>query len=176
MPPGAVAELERLLSDAKTRNQYQRVQCVWLRATLGLSSEEVARAIGWHPASVRRVQAAYLREGASALCTVGRGGRRHENLSLQEEEALLRAFSSRAEKGGVLEVSAVKASYEARVGYSVPKSTVYRMLKRHGWRKIAPRPRHPKSDPAQQEAFKKNSRRSSKKKSRGSPSGVGPSG
>ena len=84
MPSGAVNELRRLLSEAKSRAHYQRVQCVWLRATLGLSSEEVAQAIGWHPASVRRVQAAYLREGAAALCTVGRGGRRHENTKWQD--------------------------------------------------------------------------------------------
>jgi len=29
------------------------------------------------------------------------------------------------------------------------------MLERHGWRKIAPRPSHPKADPQAQEAFKK---------------------
>ncbi|HQH51961.1 MAG TPA: winged helix-turn-helix domain-containing protein [Candidatus Hydrogenedentes bacterium] len=157
MPRRAEKELRGLLAAAKSRAQYQRVQCVWLRATLGLSSEEVARAIGWHPASVRRVQAAYLREGIRALSTQGRGGRRHENLSLEEENALLDAFTPLAEQGGILEVSAVKAAYEVRLGHRVPKSTVYRMLKRHGWRKIAPRPKHPQSEPARQQAFKKNS-------------------
>jgi len=39
----------------------------------------------------------------------------------------------------------------------VPKSTVYRMLARQGWRKLAPRPRHPRSDIQAQEAWKKNS-------------------
>jgi transposase len=95
---------------------------------------------------------------------VGRGGRRHENLSLDEEKALLEEFSPVAERGGMLEVSAVKAAYEARVGHAVPKSTVYRMLKRHGWRKVVPRPQHPKNDPARQRAFKKNSARKSKGK------------
>lgn len=164
MPSGAVEELQGLLSLAKTRSQYQRVQCVWLRAALGLSSEEVARAVGWHPASVRRVQAAYLKQGAAALCTVGRGGRRHENLSVDAERRLLARFVPQAERGGLLEIGAVKAAYEARVGYRVPKSTVYRMLRRHGWRKVVPRPRHPKSDRAKQEAFKKNSGRASARK------------
>lgn len=164
MPAGAVKELESVLAEAKTRARHQRVQCVWLRAAVGLSSDEVARAIGWHPASVRRVQSAYLREGVCALCTVGRGGRRHENLSLEEEKALLQEFSPLAERGGILEVSAVKEAYEARIGHAVPKSTVYRILKRHGWRKIAPRPQHPKNDPAQQKAFKRNSARKSRRK------------
>jgi hypothetical protein len=33
---------------------------------------------------------------------------------------------------------------------------VYRLLARHGWRKVAPDTRHPKSDPAEQERWKKN--------------------
>jgi len=156
MPVGAVEELGVLLKEAKTRGQFQRIQCVWLRATLGMSSEEVARAIGWHPVSVRRVQARYLREGAASLIGVGRGGRRHENLTVQEERALLSDFLAEAERGGMLEVSVLKAAYEQAVGHSVPNSTVYRMLKRHGWRKLAPRPRHPKGDPLRQESFKKN--------------------
>ena len=40
---------------------------------------------------------------------------------------------------------------------------VYRLLRRHQWRKLGPRPRHVKADPEAQEAFKKNSRSSSRK-------------
>jgi hypothetical protein len=36
-------------------------------------------------------------------------------------------------------------------------SVVYRLLARHGWRKVAPDTRHPKSDPIAQEEWKKNS-------------------
>jgi transposase len=35
------------------------------------------------------------------------------------------------------------------------RSTIYRLLERHGWRKVMPRPRHPKADVAAQAAFKK---------------------
>ncbi|MGH8653780.1 MAG: helix-turn-helix domain-containing protein [Gammaproteobacteria bacterium] len=35
---------------------------------------------------------------------------------------------------------------------------VWRLLARHGWRKVAPDMRHPKSDPAAQEAWKKTPR------------------
>jgi hypothetical protein len=43
-----------------------------------------------------------------------------------------------------------------RLGRSIPLSTTYRLLARHGWRKIQPDTKHPKSDPAVQEEFKKN--------------------
>ena len=46
-------------------------------------------------------------------------------------------------------------AYEKAVGRHVAPSIVYRMLKRHDWRKIMPRPRHPKNDPVQFEMFKK---------------------
>ncbi|MDR0250284.1 MAG: winged helix-turn-helix domain-containing protein [Burkholderiales bacterium] len=36
-------------------------------------------------------------------------------------------------------------------------SSVYNLLHRHGWRKLAPDKRHPKSDPQAQEEWKKNS-------------------
>jgi transposase len=87
---------------------------------------------------------------------VGRGGRRRENLSVEDEKRLLKTFIKKAKGGGVLVVTEVKAAYEKAVGRPVPKSTVYRMLARHGWRKIAPRPRHPKTSVDEQEAFKKN--------------------
>jgi hypothetical protein len=79
---------------------------------------------------------------------------------VKQEKDLLCTFMAKAERGGILEVSQVKASYEEAVGHVVPKSTIYRLLARHGWRKLAPRPRHPKSDPVRREEFKKNSLKS----------------
>jgi hypothetical protein len=40
------------------------------------------------------------------------------------------------------------------VGHPVAKTTGYRVLKRHQWRKVVPRPRHPKRSAVEQEAFK----------------------
>jgi hypothetical protein len=96
-----------------------------------------------------------LREGEAVLKGTGRGGRYYQNLTLEEERQLLQEFLPQAEKGGILEASRVKAAYEKVLGRQVPKSTIYRMLARHGRRKVVPRPRHPKSDAATQAAFKK---------------------
>ena len=52
-------------------------------------------------------------------------------------------------------MSEIKRAFEAEVGHKVAKTTIYRMLDRHDWRKIMPRPRHPKSDTEAQEGFKK---------------------
>jgi len=157
-PEGSVERLEQALRGARSKAEFQRVQCVWLRAALGLNANQVAQALGWRPTSVRRLQAQFLRQGEGLWERPGRGGRRHQNLRREEEARLLQGFLKRAEEGRLLEVSRVKQAYEQAVGHVVPKSTVYRMLARHGWRKLAPRPRHPQTDDARQQAFKKTSR------------------
>jgi transposase len=123
-----------------------------------MSSDEVALAVGFSPATVKKLWSQYFSGGEEVLIGQGRGGRRRANLSLEEEQKLLVHFFDKAESGEVLVVNEVKAAYEKAVGRTVPKSTVYRMLARHGWRKIAPRPRHPKADPQKMEAFKKTPR------------------
>jgi len=157
-PEGTLERLQRGLKDARHKAEFQRVQCVWLRAALGLNANQVAQALGWQPTSVRRLQAQYWRQGETLWQRPGRGGRRHQNLSVGEEAQLLAGFLGRAERGGLLEVSRVQQAYEQAVGHAVPKSTVYRMLARHGWRKLAPRPRHPQTDTARQQTLKKTPR------------------
>ena len=157
-PEGTLERLQRGLKEARNKAEFQRVQCLWLRAALGLNANQVAQALGWRPTSVRRLQAQYWRQGEALWQRPRRGGRRHENLPVAKEAQLLAGFLQRAERGGLLEVSRVRQAYEQAVGHAVPKSTVYRMLARHGWRKLAPRPRHPQTDTARQQAFKKTPR------------------
>lgn len=92
-----------------------------------------------------------------------RGGRRRELISIEEEKSFLDPWVAQAETGGVLVVPPIHLALEERVGHKVPKSTVYRLLARHGWRKVTPDTRHPKGDEAVRDEFKKNSPKSSPK-------------
>jgi transposase len=168
-PKGASEQLNEALKQAKTKAEFQRVQCLWLRASLGLNADQVATALGWQPTSVRRLQAQYLKEGEQVLQAAGRGGRRNQNLTVEQERQLLTGFSTQAKEAGMLEVSQIKRVYEEVIGHPVPKSTVYRMVARHGWRKITPRRRHPEVSRQRQRAFKKNSPGSSPKSSAKKP-------
>jgi len=153
----ATESLKKMLNETKSKADFRRVLCVWLRARLGMSSQEVAEAVGYAGGTVRRIQARYLQEGETSLIGKGRGGRRYGNMSIDQEIQFLTVFIEKAKAGGVIVVSEIKNGYEKAIGHKVPKSTVYRMLDRHGWRKIVPRPRHPKADKKIQEAFKKTS-------------------
>jgi transposase len=83
------------------------------------------------------------------------GGRRHGYMTIEQERQFLSRFLDQAANGGVLVVSEIKRALEALIGRKVAKTTIYRMLDRHDWRTIIPRPRHPNSNVEAQEVFKK---------------------
>jgi transposase len=87
------------------------------------------------------------------------GGRRRALLTRAEEEAFLAPWAAQAGAAGVLVVAPVRAALAAHLGRRVAPSVVYRLLARHGWRKVAPDTKHPKSDPVAQAEWKKNSRK-----------------
>jgi transposase len=106
---------------------------------------------------VHQVISTYNRLGIAAVETPGKGGRRHQYLTLEEERAFLAPFFSRAQKGEIATAGEIKHAFEAHIGHEVDESTIYRLLKRHGWHKPVPRPVHPQAKPEAQEQFKKTS-------------------
>lgn len=127
--------VKKLLSVAKKKSDFQRVQCIWLRCDLGMKSEDVSRITGLQPSTVRKIWADFLRDGGTALFEKQRGGRRHAHLSIEEEALFLEPFLRKIAGGETLEIAKIKEAYENHIGKKVPKSTVYRLLGRHGWKK-----------------------------------------
>jgi transposase len=128
-------------------------------------AEEIARHCGVSKATVHDVISTYNRLGVAAVETAGKGGRRHQYLTLEEEAQFLAPFFARAEEGLIATTAEIWRAFEARVGHEVDDSTIYRLLNRHGWRKLMPRPRHPKADPQAQVQFKKTLKRRFKRQS-----------
>jgi hypothetical protein len=79
-------------------------------------------------------------------------------MTIEEERQFLAQWETEALQGGVLTVPPIHATLVEKLGRNIPMTTTYRLLARHGWRKVQPDTKHPKSDPAAQEEFKKNSR------------------
>jgi hypothetical protein len=98
---------------------------------------------------------AYDGGGIKALKPKPIGGRQRENMTVAEENALLARFGKAAGAGEMLNIHDFKAAYEHAIGHSTSNSTIYNLLARHGWRKLMPRPFHPKRDLAAQNDFKK---------------------
>ena len=62
------------------------MQCVRLRATLGLDAGQIAPALGWQASSVGPVRARYFREGEERLRDQPRGGRYPAPRTGEEEQ------------------------------------------------------------------------------------------
>jgi transposase len=152
--------MDELLADrGLSARERERVTCIRLLA-LGWKAQDVAEAVGLSCSSVYRRKAEYLGEGESTLFTDGWGGRRHGTLTRAQEAEFVAHFEDAARKGQMVTASAMAAELARRAGRPASAMTLYRILARHGWRKVVPRPRHPEADPARQEAFKETFRSS----------------
>jgi transposase len=160
-----LASAKRLVGSAKTLQQLRQGQAILLPALTGASMDTTADILGIGRNHVCVLRRQFRQAGGSTFGERDRrGGRRRQLMSIEEEKVFLAPWIEKAKGGGVLVVPPIHAAYEQRVGKPVPRSTIYRLLARHGWRKVTPDTRHPKADVQAQEAFKKSSRRSSPKR------------
>jgi len=136
IPAKQIAALRRaLLADTNT-SRFPRLQCLWLRTQGELSTEAIAQRTGLSVSHVRRIWSDYLRGGLAGARGRIKGGRRHENLTLMQERALLAPWHKAALKGRLVTAHNIKLCYELRVRREVAVSTVYRLLKRHQWQRV----------------------------------------
>lgn len=144
---------------ATTLEELRGAQAILLPSLFGATLAQTASALGVGHATVSRLRKRFLNQEQTAGDMPARawGGRRNSWMTLAEERAFLKPWLELAMAGSLLVVSPVRAALAQRVGQPIKASLIYRLLARHGWRKIAPDTRHPKSNPAAQEDWKKNS-------------------
>ena len=149
---------QEMIRQAKTIDELRQAQAVVLPLAYGLSLDETAQAIGQSVTWTSRLRNRFL---AGEIVGDGQrqhaGGRRRENLSIEQECEILAPFFARASAGGIPVVPQIKAELEVALGRTMALSSAYNLLHRHGWRKLAPDKHHPQADPVAQQAWKKNS-------------------
>jgi transposase len=154
-----VEEIDQRIQNAKVGWHARR----WMIIRQGLVEPQpagvLASRFGVRPQTVRKWLSAYRQRGPAGVETPGRGQRQRAYLSLEQEWRLLESFYPQSVAGHVSTGRGVKAVLEQEVGHAVAKSTVYRLMKRHQWRKVVPRPRHPQGTAEKQETVKKTSPR-----------------
>jgi transposase len=149
---------QQLVKRAGNARQLRTGLSVVIPRTCGVTNAKTGEILGVGVATVVRMQKEIRDQVAGRPIKKGSwGGRRRQHLSVQEEADFLEPWIEKAEAGGVLVVPPIQEALEQRLGYSVAASTVYRMLARHGWRKVTPDTCHPKRDENAQKEFKKNS-------------------
>jgi transposase len=160
----SVEEVKRRMQTAPHAVWRQRWLIIYNAQVDPRKAEDIATHCGVSKATVHQIISSSNRLGVTAVETVGKGGRHHDYLSLQEEREFLAPFFAHAERGELATAGEIKRAFEARVGQEVAERTIHRLLDRHGWRKLMPRPRHPQASREAQEQFKKTLRRRSKRR------------
>lgn len=126
----------------KGKQVDRRLKALELQAA-GKKAKEISVITGFHPAYISQLMAKYRDGGIEAITGNHYGGNRR-NMSLEEEAKLIEPFRQRASQGQMIEVSEIKAAYEKAVGHTIGGSQIYYVLRRHNWRKVMPRSKHPK--------------------------------
>jgi len=145
-------------ANAKTISELRMAQALLMPLKFGLSLDDTSVALGLSKSWTLRLRQRFGRiQSGQEQPKTQQGLRNRARMTLAEEAALLAPYLDLARQGGVIIVPPLKAKLEESLGRSMALSTVYGMLHRHGWRKLAPDKRHPQSDPVAQAEWKKNS-------------------
>ena len=155
--PDEVQKAKQLRDQATTVAEYRKALSVILVAEHGFDADRAAGALGISRRTVFRDRDKIRNQDGS--CANTWGGRRNASMTIEEEQAFLAQWNTQAIQGGILTVPPIHAALVETLGHDIPLATTYRLLARHGWRKVQPDTKHPKGDPATQEEFKKNSRK-----------------
>jgi transposase len=155
LPHLSVKEVQQKIKTATSFRRQQKWLIVYNALVEPRPAEEIALHTGTSKRTVHQVISDYNRQGEEAIETPGKGGRRRGYLSLAEEKKFLSQFLDSAQKGLITTITKVKRAYESKIEETVDQSTIYRLLERHGWRKVMPRSQHPETKLEEREEFKK---------------------
>jgi Winged helix-turn helix len=161
-PPSGIEHIEAakaLLKTAKSADDLRLAQAVLLPLEPGLSLEQTAACIGRSVGATcaMRTRFAKVLDGKQAAPRSKTQLRNRAVATLDKEAQALESVMSSASVGGIIVIPRLHQDIQSALGKQVALSTVYRMLERHGYRKLAPDTRHPQGNPALREEWKKNS-------------------
>ena len=127
---------------AKTVDALRAAQALLLPLEFGLSLEQTATVIGLSKSRTGKLRTRFQRiEIGVEQVKTKKGLRNHARMSLDEEVKFLTPFIIESQNTGALHIQQLKVELERCVGKSVSTSTVYQLLRRHGWSKLVQRPK-----------------------------------
>lgn len=138
----AYAEVISLQERTTNARLLLKLQVLQLRMQ-GYKNAEIAAITRYSASRVSALVCIYAKQGIGYFAQENRPGGNRRNLSLQEEAAFLQGYEAAASKGRVITTEEMAVAYEALVGHPIGSGQIYKVLKRHGFRKVMPRSRHP---------------------------------
>ena len=143
------------LSKTSDANELRTLQAVVLPLAHGLSTQETAAIVGRSPRWVTAARNGYI-ISLEVSPRTPKKIRNNAHMTIEEEADFLAPFLEKARCGGVLVINEIHRALQEHLGHKAALATAYNLLRRHGWRKLAPDKRNVAADPQAQEDWKKN--------------------
>lgn len=135
-----IEEAEKRCKDKRTSKKLT----VLLIRFSGVSIAETAQRMNCSERKVARLISEYKKQGLEEFMRSKYVGGNHRSLSEAEEKEILAPFEKMAEEGHRVTAQEIKKVFDKRIGKDTGRGYIYMLLKRHGWRKVMPRAKHPK--------------------------------
>lgn len=136
---GEYAAIKAKEAETKDKNVSRRLHVLMLRYE-GKKLEEIAEILKLHRVSITQICQRYREQGLEEF--VRNKHESHYRLLSEEKEAeILNSFQR--EPGKQVTAKDVKEALDTACRKDTGHMYVYNVLKRHGWKKIIPRSRHP---------------------------------
>ena len=108
-----------------------------------ISYVEIGNMVGYTNIRICQLMKEFKEKGLEEYVRNKNGGN-HRSLTIEQEIAILDRFTEKANNGQVVCVQDIKAEFDRIIGKDTGRGYIYMVLKRHIWRKVMPRSKHPK--------------------------------
>ena len=139
-------EYERI-KEAVKKNKNKRVDKklqVLIMRHENKGNEEISARTGYNVRYITTLMGQYKKQGLEEFIRIKQTSH-NRNMSVEQEAKVLAKFEEEADAGHELTVNEIRQGLESELGKETSVAYAYRVLKRHGWRKVMPRPKHPKA-------------------------------
>lgn len=152
----SVDELEVRYKRSKHSMLRQRWQTLWLRAQ-GMKSKDIQSVVGCSSTYITNWVKQYNAKGPDAV-EVRPPKRHYGKLDNKQLSKVVKLIEHPPKNKPGWTGQSLLCEIERRFGVSYESNSIYPLLRRLGYRRLTPRPQHPKAEPQAQEAFKKELR------------------
>ena len=135
------------IKDARKKNKNKRVEKLLEVLVLryeGKSNTEISEKTGYNIRYITTLMGKYQAQGLDEFIRIKQTSH-NRKLTEEEEAEVLAACEAQANGGKILTAAEIKKAFDERLGEETAVNYVYRVMKRHGWRVVMPRPKHPKA-------------------------------
>ena len=120
----------------------------------GKTNKEIAEATGYHAQRITQLVTEVLKNGLDSVLHDRRTSNNYR-MTFAQEADFLSQFEEMSENGQLVTVAPILEKYEEATGKKSNTTSIYRLLERHGWRKLKPRPKHPKAASTEEQSRQK---------------------